>query len=82
VQIWFAEGSKRCRSYLIVNRRTVANKASRTEGGWWAGSLAEVVQAGDLDLRDRADAEALRQALEGEDLEALRAPLSTIPGIG
>src|SRR5262249_28443028 len=70
VQIWFA-GCKRRRDYLILHMRTRANGQVRTPGDWRVWSLADVVEEGDLDLRDRADAEALEGVLAGLDLDRL-----------
>jgi hypothetical protein len=66
LQMWF-EGGDKSRSYAILHRPPKANAAARTEGGWWARSLADVVRAGDLDLRRREDAQALEEALAAVD---------------
>jgi DNA invertase Pin-like site-specific DNA recombinase len=68
VQVFFTgDGS---RTYLIYNRPPKANKAARQEGGWWARSLPPDL-AGDLDLRDRDQAEKLAAFLA-------EAPLDTV----
>jgi DNA invertase Pin-like site-specific DNA recombinase len=69
VQIWFAEG-ERCRDYLIHYQPGKANAAARTEGHWAVRSLASVATAGDLDLRQRQDAEALEAVLAAVALDA------------
>jgi DNA invertase Pin-like site-specific DNA recombinase len=60
VQFHFRQGTRR--DYLIV---------SRTPGNWSAGSLADVVRGGDLDLRDQDHALALEQELLALDLDTL-----------
>jgi DNA invertase Pin-like site-specific DNA recombinase len=70
VQVFFNDKGRR-RDYLILHRPAKANKSGRTPGGWWARSLASVVQPGDLDLRRRKDALALAEVLEGLDLKAI-----------
>jgi DNA invertase Pin-like site-specific DNA recombinase len=69
-QIYFADG-KHARNYLILHRPPKANKAARTEGGWWCRSLAAVVKAGDLDLRRPEDAAALEELLNALDLDVM-----------
>lgn len=71
VQIWFADG-KHHRDYLIYHRAAHGNGSGRTEGGWQAWSLAEVVRhkRKTLDLRRSEDAEALEQVLSEMDLAA------------
>jgi DNA invertase Pin-like site-specific DNA recombinase len=70
LQIFFA-GGERSRSYLILSRPPKANGRGRTEGGWWARSLAAVVKAGDLDLRRPEDAAALEELLTALDLDVV-----------
>jgi hypothetical protein len=70
VQIWFT-GGKRQRSYLVLHKPAKANASRRTEGHWWARSLADIAVPGDLDLRDPTDAAALAGVLETFDLEEL-----------
>jgi DNA invertase Pin-like site-specific DNA recombinase len=70
VQMVFAESNK-VRHWLILNRRPVANAASRTEGGWAALSLAAVVKVDGLDLRRPEGVQALLAALERVDLSAV-----------
>jgi hypothetical protein len=77
VQVWFA-GGQRHRDYLILHRPK-ANGAVRREGAvrrqahWRAWSLAEVVKAGDLDLRRAKDVQALETKLTALDLARLAA---------
>jgi DNA invertase Pin-like site-specific DNA recombinase len=66
VQVIFA-GGKRCRSYLILSRTASFQRKS----SWLAHSLAEVVQPGDLDLRQPAHALRLVERLEVLDLPTL-----------
>jgi hypothetical protein len=68
VQVWFA-GGERHRDYLILHRPP--NGLTGKEGGWWARSLAEVAEPGDLDLRNRKHAAELEAALESLDPAAL-----------
>jgi DNA invertase Pin-like site-specific DNA recombinase len=70
VQIWFA-GGKRVRSYLILNRKAINNGKTRTEGGRWARSLADVAGPRKLDLRQRTHTTALEKVLERLDLTQL-----------
>jgi DNA invertase Pin-like site-specific DNA recombinase len=72
VQVWFT-GGERHRDYLILHRPPKSNGKKRTEGGWWARSLADVVKPGDLDLRRREDTRALERLLLRQDVEALLA---------
>jgi DNA invertase Pin-like site-specific DNA recombinase len=70
VQVWFKSGA--CRNYLIRHRQPRANSHGwRADGIWQVWSLADVVRPGDLDLRDRAHAEALEKRLQAFDLSAL-----------
>jgi DNA invertase Pin-like site-specific DNA recombinase len=71
VQIWFA-GKKKRRDYLILHQPAKANARSRTEGGWWAKSLARAVENGGLDLRDKSHAAKLEKVLASLDLDVLR----------
>jgi DNA invertase Pin-like site-specific DNA recombinase len=66
VQLWFT-GGKRCRSYFIFHRAAGFHRAE----SWQALSLATVAKAGDLDLRQKADAAALERVLGTVDLDAL-----------
>lgn len=65
-QIWFAGGEKH-RDYLVFHRPARANATSRTEGGWWAGSIVSE-DANALDLRRPADVQEMTLALEQLDL--------------
>jgi DNA invertase Pin-like site-specific DNA recombinase len=69
-QVWFA-GSDRRRDYLILDRPARSNQTVRRKAEWWAWSLADVVNPGDLDLRNRADAAKLEAALLALDPEEL-----------
>jgi DNA invertase Pin-like site-specific DNA recombinase len=70
VQVWFT-GGKRHRDYLIFHRPAKGNRTTRTEGGWRARSLADLVKPGDLDLRDRRDARKLEDLLARLDVVEL-----------
>jgi hypothetical protein len=70
LQIWFA-GGKQHRDYLILHRPPKANGKSRTEGGCWCCSLADVHDPAELDLRRPEDAEALAAELLELDLAKL-----------
>jgi DNA invertase Pin-like site-specific DNA recombinase len=71
VQVWFA-GGERHLDYLILSRPPKADgRRAAKGGGWWARSLASVAGPGDLDLRDRGQAEALARDLAAVDLAAL-----------
>jgi DNA invertase Pin-like site-specific DNA recombinase len=70
VQIYFAGGDRR-RNYLILHRPALAYRKVRTEGRWWARSLADVAAPGDLDLRDRGDARKLEDLLDRLDITEL-----------
>jgi DNA invertase Pin-like site-specific DNA recombinase len=65
VQLHFADGGQR--RYLIYYTPPHHSFAGRKEMQWWARSLGTVA-AGDLDLRNRKDAQALIKALETADL--------------
>jgi DNA invertase Pin-like site-specific DNA recombinase len=68
-QVWFAGGTK-CRDYLILHQ----SAGFRRPGGWHARSMAGVPGAGDLDLRQRADAQLLEEALMAVELAAEHLP--------
>jgi DNA invertase Pin-like site-specific DNA recombinase len=68
-QVHFAGGERR--DYLIANQ----SAANRRPGGWRAKSLADVIDAGDLDLRDPEDAADLSRTLERVDVALLAAAL-------
>jgi hypothetical protein len=70
VQVWFSEGARH-RDYLIMHRPPRSNGKARTEGGWWARSLASVATPDGLDLRNRDHAAELAAALAAVDLAAL-----------
>src|SRR5262249_51322523 len=63
-QVWFADSDAH-RDYVIYHKAP-ANRNSK--GGWWARSLADAADLGDLDLRRRADAKKLEAALLALDL--------------
>jgi DNA invertase Pin-like site-specific DNA recombinase len=65
VQVFFESGV--CRHYLIFCQSGGRGR----EAFWQAWSLADVVQAGDLDLRKRQDAAALEKELLARDLVKL-----------
>jgi DNA invertase Pin-like site-specific DNA recombinase len=73
VQVWFA-GGKRHRDYLIHFRAA----GYCDKGGWSAHSLADVVRADDIDLRQAADAATLAGALRVLDLPALERHLAAL----
>jgi DNA invertase Pin-like site-specific DNA recombinase len=79
-QIWFA-GGKQHRDYLILHRPPKGNARSRTKGGWWARSLADVQALGPLDLRKQADAQKLEALLARVDLDTLLAAMQAQPGL-
>jgi DNA invertase Pin-like site-specific DNA recombinase len=62
VQVWFTDAA-RCRSYLVLRRPATGGSVGTRPAAWWARSLAEVVNPGDLDLRDPGHARCLEQAL-------------------
>jgi hypothetical protein len=64
VQIWF-QGAERHRDYLILHKPPMANPKTLTLGSWYCGSLADIADPRELDLRRPEDA----QALEAEFLE-------------
>jgi DNA invertase Pin-like site-specific DNA recombinase len=66
VQLFFARGDKR-RDYLILMTPGTKHTKGRTD----AVSLADVIQADDLDLRDRGHAKRLEAALASLDLDAV-----------
>jgi DNA invertase Pin-like site-specific DNA recombinase len=69
VQIWFA-GEKKHRDYLVLHIPPKANAMSRSDGGWWARSLAPELTAGlRLDLRKPEHAARLEKYLMKMDLD-------------
>jgi DNA invertase Pin-like site-specific DNA recombinase len=79
LQIFYArpQNGVTCRSYLIASTRPHNNGRARSEGGWWAKSFADVLpRAGDLDLRDRGQAESLAAMLSACDLGLLLASMA------
>jgi hypothetical protein len=72
VQMFFV-GGERCRRYLILHRRPVANAKVRTEGFSGCWSFSDVMKSDDLDLRRREDVAALEKKLLALDLETLTA---------
>jgi DNA invertase Pin-like site-specific DNA recombinase len=70
VQMRFAD-SPRARDYLILSKAGWANAGGRTEGCWKVRSLADIVEPGDLDLRDAADAAKVAEGLEALDMPSL-----------
>jgi DNA invertase Pin-like site-specific DNA recombinase len=70
-QIWFAGGEHR--DYLILHRPPLWNRHAKTlrPGFRRSWSLADVLEPGDIDLRDPADAAKLAPGLEVLDLAAL-----------
>jgi DNA invertase Pin-like site-specific DNA recombinase len=70
VQIHFAGGQRR--EYLIGHQTASRHCRERR----WAGSLADAVEPGTLDLRKRAHARQLEQLLSTIDLDELTPPTS------
>jgi hypothetical protein len=70
-QVRFVGDKAEHRDYLILSRPTKDNGKARQEGGYWARSLADVVELGSLDLRDRDQAAQLEAALAVVDVEEL-----------
>jgi DNA invertase Pin-like site-specific DNA recombinase len=79
VQIWFTPNKdgkqrrrkQRRRDYLILAHPARGNGKATVPARWWCRSFADVIQAGDLDLRDRGHAERLERALLKLDLSGL-----------
>jgi DNA invertase Pin-like site-specific DNA recombinase len=71
VQIWFA-GGERQRTYLIVHRPPKVNAASRKEGWWRVESFPGLVEPGDIDLRQRADAARVERWLADVPIDELK----------
>jgi len=70
VQLFFAD-SDRARNYLLIHWAPRSNKAVRGKAHCWVRSLADVVKAGDLDLRRGDHAKRLEAGLHALDLAAL-----------
>jgi DNA invertase Pin-like site-specific DNA recombinase len=69
VQLYFIGGAHR--DYLLAYQSAGFNRP----GGWWAVSLADAIEAKDLDLRKRADAAKYERLLAGVNLETLLAAM-------
>jgi DNA invertase Pin-like site-specific DNA recombinase len=72
VQVFFADGVH-SRSYLIFHKSPRGNGRYAAESRWWARSLAQTVEAGDLDMRKPEHARRLEAALAAIDPAELTA---------
>jgi DNA invertase Pin-like site-specific DNA recombinase len=78
LQVRFA-GGERYRDYLILRWPANADGQGRsTPGSSWAGSLAALVEPGELDLRKPAHAAKLEKLLARADLEKLEKVLTRL----
>jgi DNA invertase Pin-like site-specific DNA recombinase len=74
VQLLFRGGRRR--DYLILHRPGKSYGKARVDGQWWALSLSAAVRAGDLDLREPEQADALAEVLAAADLARLAAKMA------
>jgi hypothetical protein len=73
LQIYFhtdKAGKQRRRDFVVFHRTRRNNGKAKEPGGWFATSLASVVESDDLDMRIREHVHKLEQALISIDLTA------------
>jgi DNA invertase Pin-like site-specific DNA recombinase len=69
IQIHFRQGKRR--DYLVLYRQASKHGGKPVPSAWWVRSFTDVVQASNLDLRDRNHVERVERTLMRFDLDSL-----------